>query len=538
MPKKVLVVLPNDFRGPPRERFKAAQWDDARAFAILVRSLGHEAVVLEKDLIDPQDTFRIVRAAVDEHKPDAVVSRSYLWADPPIGQAIRLATPNDVLLANSAYTAPAGAKLGEAPGEVFMLHDTCVARMTGRFQERLIGPLTGDGSELFMSDLTEFLQNGRIISNVDFPSFQLPILQKHTKMAELVLAGMRGEIMAMTGGHCMGMLPNHINVPYHCGANGWGFNIPIISPDLFEWEKRFEARKDHYLAIGRAYVTWLIAKGVKFLWQKDWDGSHLPADEQDYDFDVAAKQMAFYAVMLDITAERQIKILGIPAQLLMTERLFCGDLIKGVAMSSEGPEGRDKPLLWVTEGDMDGGISHHVLHDVTGNEVEFCDVRCPIPALGQGKWKMCNSGAAGKDGAGGWDKCFSVRQYRGYFGAGGGTFAFSNPAENYVVGLRTGVNQQGIFGTVAIGRTFTTESCYVVDGRWPQYNVEFFAPGGNREMYRSFVTNHKHFAASTDPISDACVLTEVVRLAAGGLPNNPADKADRVKVVYDGRAIV
>ncbi|MCX6724206.1 MAG: hypothetical protein NT155_03505 [Candidatus Staskawiczbacteria bacterium] len=536
MPKKVLIVIPNDFRGPPRERFKKAQWQDARDFAGKVESLGYQAVVLEEDLIEPRATYESVSSAIETHKPVAVVSRSYLWADPPIGHAIQLATPSDVFLGNSAYTAPVGAKLGEAPGEVFMLHDTCVARMTGRHQERLIGPLSGNGEEQLMSDLTEFLSNGRITSNVDFPNFKLPIQRSHTAMARTILAGMRGNVMATTGGHCMGMLPCHINVPYHCGQNGWGMNIPIISPDLFDWNKRFEAKRDHYMMLGFAYVQWLIAKGVKFLFQNDWDGNSLPADEQDYDLGVAAKQMGFYAAMLDIAAERKIKILGIPAQLIMTEGLFCGDLIKGVAMSSEGPEGRKHPLFWMTEGDMDGGISHFVLNAVTKEAPIFCDVRCPITELGQGVWMMCNFGAAGMDGAGGWDKCYSVRQYKGYFGAGGGTFSFLNPKKSYVVGLRTGVDQQGIFGTVAIGETVqSTDYNHVVDGRWPQYKVHLFAQGGNREIYRKMVTNHKHFAASATPLGDACILAETVRLAAGGKPDDPTDKADRVSIIYDGR---
>jgi len=514
--------------------------EDATAFALLVKHLGGQPKVLTQDLIDPRETYDIVREAIEEFKPTAVVSRGYLWADPPIGQAIRLATPQDVCLANSAYTAPEGAKLGEAPGEVFMLHDTCVARMTGRFQERLIGPFDGPGSDRFKTDVTEFLKNGRIVSDVDFPKFSLPITPEHTAQAQQVLAGMNGEIIAMTGNHCMGMLPNHINVPYHCGSGpdgGWGFNIPIISPDLFEWHDLFLEREAHYMALGRAYVSWLIAKGVKFLWQKDWDGSHLAPEEQDYDFEVAAMQMAFYAVMLDICADRKISILGIPAQLIMTERLFCGDLIKGVAMSDEGPEGRNHPLHWVTEGDMDAGISHRVLREVTNGEPVFCDVRCPMPELGVGVWKDCNSGAAGMKAAGGWENCYSVRQYKGYFGAGGGTFAFRNPARAKVVGLRTGIDHNGVFGTVSIAETVrTSQKRHVVDGRWPQYNVKRYVKS-NREAYRKLVTNHEHWSDSNNPISDACIIHEVVRLAAGGNPSDPNDKADRVEVLYDGREV-
>jgi L-fucose isomerase-like protein len=191
----------------------------------------------------------------------------------------------------------------------------------------------------------------------------------------------------------------------------------------------------------------------------------------------------------------------------------------------------------MTEGDEDAGISHRVLHAITKKAPIFCDVRCPISELGEGVWMMNNSGAAAKDGAlGGWEGCFSVRQYKGYFGAGGGTFAFLNPAPTKVIGLRTGVDQDGVYGTVAIGETVVSENPnHVVDGRWPQYKVRL--NGTNREVYRKEPTNHYHFAASDNPIDDACVAIEVVRLAAGGSPDDPNDKADRVQLIHDGRSI-
>ena len=313
----------------------------------------------------------------------------------------------------------------------------------------------------------------------------------------------------------MGMLPCHINVPHHCGVNGWGLNIPIIPPDLFDWVRRFNERRTYYLGLGRGYVHAMIAKGLRFLYQRDQDGNPMPTDERDYTPEVATFQMALYAVMLDIAEELKIDLLGIPAQLLMTDHVVCGDLIKGVAMSSWGPEGRTKPLCWVTEGDMDAAISQRLLHAVTGSAPVFCDVRCYIPRLGA--WMMCNSGAAAADAAdGGWAGCFSVRQYRGYFRVpgGGGTFAFRNPKYCQVVGLRTAVDQQGIYATVAAGETMPSDDPRdVVDGRWPQYKVKIWAE--SRYCRIMFPTNHFQWAESMNPVQDACVLAEAVRLAGG-----------------------
>lgn len=514
---RVLIVMPADFRIEAMQRFGQAQLEDARQFAALVKLLGHEVELLEEPLVEPRSAYLAVRNAVERFQPTHVIERCYLWADPPNGHAVTLATPPDIPLGVSAYIAPevGDAPLGEAPGEVFQLHTTCANTMTGRKSVRLFGPLTGPGSTLTENDLRDFLAFGELRTNVSFPDTILPIQPEHIVRAQLLLKVLRGRVMAMTGNHCMGMLPCHINVPYHCGANGWGLNIPIIPPDLFDWLRRFNERREHYLTLGRHYMQQMVARGFHFCFQRDENGRPLPPSERDYTPEVAAFQMALYAVMLDLTDELKIDLLGIPAQLLMTDHVVCGDLIKGVAMSNWGPEGRSSPLCWVTEGDMDAAISHWLLHDVTGYPPVFCDIRCYIPRLDA--WMMCNSGAAAAEAAEhGWESCFSVRQYGGYFRVkgGGGTFAFSNPKCCRVIGLRTAVDQDGIYATIALGETVrSNDPRDVVDGRWPQYKVKVFDDVRKCRLF--WPTNHFHWVETDDPIGHARVLAEAVRLVGG-----------------------
>lgn len=534
--QRVLVVIPNDFRDEARARFALAQESDAVEFTKTIKNLGHTAFLLERDLVEPASTYTIVKKAIEEFRPTQVVERCYLWADPPIGQAIRLAVYPWLPLGVSAYIAPEGARLGEAPGEVFQLHTTCANRMTGRDSVRLFGPLTGDGSEQTMNDIREFLEKGKIVSGTDFKDFPLPIGDKHTQRAIEILSSMEGKIVAMTGQPSMGMLPCNVNVPWHCGGGekgkgGWGLNIPIKSPDLYFWIARFQEQKERYLDIGRAYLRWLERKGVRFCYQCDFDGTPLsPEDIGAFTPETAAFQMALYAVMLEIAGEMNIDILGIPAQLVMTDHVVCGDLIKGIATSSEGPEGRSKPLRWETEGDIDGGISEEVLYQTTGHAPGFADIRCYIPWLDA--WMMCNSGQCCADLAEkGFASCYSVAQYAGYFRSAmrGGTFAFLNPKKCRVVGLRVAIDQQGIYGTVAIGETVQSDDPRaIVDGRWPQLKVKVYDDVRKTRFW--WPTNHYHWAESKNPIEDACVLSEVVRLAAGG-------DASRVKLLYDGRSI-
>lgn len=533
--RNVLVTVPNDFREPPRLRFRDAQWADARDFAEAVRRLGYNPVLVEEDLINPNDAYRAVSDAVRMHIPCAVVKRSYLWADPPNGHAATLATPIDVPLAASAYTAPLGAKLGEAPGEVFMLHTTCADRMCGRRSTRLIGPLSGDRSDQTMEDLRSFLAGDGVHVPTTSGSAVSEVLGNPSDIevaaAGAILASLRGKVVAMTGGHCMGMLPNGIQPVWHCGTGtrGWGLNIPIISPDLYLWYTRVQDNYSKYIGLGGQYLDWLKAQGVRFCYGTDAYGNDLGDDERDYDDDTAAYQLAYYAAMVEICQEHGIDLLGIPAQLVMTESLFCGDLIKGVANSSQGPEGRSEPLFWLTEGDIDAALSHYVLYGATRHAPAFADVRCTIPDLGPDTWMMCNSGAACADIAdGGFAGCYSVRQYKGYFAAGGGTFAFGNAKPCHVVGLRIAHDQDGPYGTVAIGRTVqSSDPAHYVDDRWPQLRVEVYAPA--REAYHAWPTNHFHWAESVDPLVDARTMVEVLACVAG---------LDRVTLLYDGRQII
>ncbi len=533
---KVLVVVPNDFRDEARARFAEAQWRDAELFAQKIRDLGHEAILVRVDLIEPTQAYTVVKKAIEEHKPTHIIMRCYLWADPPNGHAVILATPSDIPLGISGYIPPEGAPLGEAPGEVFVFHISCVARMTGRDHSRLWGPLDGPGSDQTMNDLGEFLTHGKVVSDVDFPNYPLPITSGHTKTAKGILAKLRGKIVAMTGQPSMGMLPCTINTPWHCGAGsdgGWGLNIPIMSPDLYYWVSvRFKQEKKRFMQLGRLYVQWLQKQGVRFCFQYDFDGTPLSLeDRQAYTPEVAAYQMALYACMVEITEEMNISILGIPSQLVMTDFVTCGDLIKGVACSSQGPEGRTgKTRRWSTEGDIDGAISEEILEEVTKHNPIFCDVRCFIAWLNA--WMLCNSGQGCKDMAlGGWMGCYSAPQYGGYFRAKrrGGTLAFANPRVGDVLGLRVAIDHQGPYGTIALGRNVQSDNPRaIVDGRWPQYKAEIFAT--EREARIKIPTNHIHFAITDNPIEDACIAFEIIRLAAGGDPS-------RVQVLYDGRKI-
>ena len=533
-PKRVLIVIPNDFRDEARARFAKAQRADAQMFARVIRSLGHQARVLPMDLVEPESAYALVSKEIRKYRADAVIERCYLWADPPNGQAVTLAMPPDMPLGVSAYIAPLGKPLGEAPGEVFQLHTTCANRMVGRDSERLFGPLEGQGSDQTMQDLKEFLENGRIVSDIEFTDFQLPIKKNHTARARQILDSLRGKLVAMTGQPSMGMLPCNINIPWHCSAGtkgGWGMNIPIKSPDLAYILWKYGEDKAHYDKRGHEYVRLMKDKGFDFRYTRDWDNRPLPEEDiGGLTPEIAAFQMALYAVLLDIIREQKIAILGIPAQLVWTDHVVCGDLIKGVATSSWGPEGRNTPLRWETEGDIDGGISEYLLHKTTGNAPGFADVRCFIPQLNA--WMMCNSGQCCADLAeGGWKGCFSTPQYTGYFRSPrrGGTFAFRNPKACKVVGLRVAVDQEGVYGTVSIGQTVrSNDPRTVVDGRWPQLKIKVF--DGVRKTRFYWPTNHYHWAESADPINDACILYETLRLSAGG-------DAGRVRLLYDGRTI-
>lgn len=521
MKKRVLVVVPNDFRVPPRERFRVAQWSDAHEYCAVIESLGCETHLIEEDLIEPHETYTKVAYAIKSLEPSCVIMRCYLWADPPNGIAVfNAAGQEDIPVAASAYSAPLGAPLGEAPGEVFMLHTTANARHFGLYPTRLYGPLKEDGSEKTIEQLRSFI-NGSHIGSARYP---IPCDRGHRDDARKILNMFRGRIIAMTGGNSMGMLTCGINTQYHCGPRGWGFNIPIIPPDLYEWDKRVNDNRARFIRNGSDYYDWLVAKGVRFLHATDWDGSPLEADERDYNKIAAVEQLAYYSALTEICDERKIYILGIPAQLQMTNNLFCGDLIKGVAMSSEGPEGRHVPLHWMTEGDMDQGISNAILYEITGNPAVFCDVRCRIPDLGPGAFMMCNSGAACADAAEkSWESIISVRQYKGYFEAGGGTFAFRNPSCHPVIGLRTAVDHEGIYACVAIGETIRSDDPrHVVDGRWPQYKVDVYAD--EDQCYEYFPTNHFGWAKSDDPIHDARVAIDVIGSVGG-----------RCYTLYDGR---
>ncbi len=110
--KKVLITRPNDFRIEARIRFATAQMTDIEAFVKAVSTLGHVPIIIPDDLSEPTATYTAIKAAIEQHKPDCVVKRSYLWADPPIGQAITLATPPGIPIASAAYIAPLGEKLG------------------------------------------------------------------------------------------------------------------------------------------------------------------------------------------------------------------------------------------------------------------------------------------------------------------------------------------------------------------------------------------------------------------------------------------
>ncbi|MEM9243777.1 MAG: fucose isomerase [Pseudomonadota bacterium] len=370
MSKQVVLFCPGDYRHIANDNAQASLKAFADNIANCVTQLGYEPVVLSSFITRPNESVKLLNSYKNKAIPKIALITHWVFATHTCDG---LYGDNDPLLlaSNFSITKPGLVGLLNTAASLETDQHPSVSRLWSEKAD-----WTTDDS--LMKKLAQFLQQG----NIDYPNEAVPAALTNSTVASEIAEDIQQNpiISLLFGDTSMGMINGYLGRKIMRQA---GF----VEHKIDQCWLNDKAPTIEQATIDKAY-QWLLDKGVTFHFEEGFDEESIKL------------QLRYYYSVLDYLEEFDADCMGWQYQLGMCNSAPPSDFSEGLLNSPIGPEGRETPIVCVTEADEGNLIVQEYMKRILQKKkmhpsTFFHDVRGAFAYQNKTHWLLLNSGSAG-----------------------------------------------------------------------------------------------------------------------------------------------